>query len=219
MLRRSPRALGLWAGAAALAIATGAVVAGELATLQRRTATLGPEEPVVIARVALPLGTTVTPSDVTTRRVHATQLPAEVLHDVDAVVGRVVQVPVVRGGYVHAGHLAPRSRDGLTGVLPPGTRAVRVAVEGGLRPAPGSAVDVYAALASGNDPLGTGRVTGSGAAVVAAGALVLERAADAVTLLVDEDHAAALADASARGALVLALVPPEETRVPGLTPR
>jgi hypothetical protein len=41
-----------------------------------------------------------------------------------------------------------------------------------------------------------------------------------VTLLVDADRAAALADASARGTLFLALVPPEDAVVPlGLTPR
>src|SRR5262249_54040061 len=33
MLKRSPRALGLWVGATALAVATGAIVAGDLATL------------------------------------------------------------------------------------------------------------------------------------------------------------------------------------------
>jgi len=43
---------------------------------------------------------------------------------------------------------------------------------------------------------------------------------DGVTLLVDEDQAAALADASARGSLFLALLPPEDARVPtGFTRR
>ncbi|MFA5883071.1 MAG: Flp pilus assembly protein CpaB [Acidimicrobiia bacterium] len=232
MLRRSPRTLGLWAGAVALAVATGAVVAGDLAALHRRAGTLGAEQPVVVARRSLPLGTTVTPADVTTRRVHASQQPRGVLHDPEDAVGRVVRVPVVHDAFVHTGNLAPRGRDGLAGVLPEGTRAVRISVENGLHPLPGSAVDVYASYASGSDALGTGRVPTGGASVVAAGAVVLatDRSpsgasdtlgrGDGVTLLVDEDQAAALADASARGSLFLALVPPEDARVPtGFTPR
>jgi len=43
MLKRSPRALGLWAGALALAVATGAIVAGDLATLHRRAHQFGSE--------------------------------------------------------------------------------------------------------------------------------------------------------------------------------
>lgn len=220
MLRRSPRALGLWAGAAALAVVTTSVVAGDLAALHRRAGTFGPEQSVVVAREALPLGTTITPADVTTRRVHASQQPPGVLHDVGAAIGRVVRVPLVRDGFVHRDHLAPHGRDGLAGVLPEGTRAVRVQVEHGLRPRAGSAVDVYVSYASGSDVLGTGRTVGDGATVAAAGAVVLDADADGVTLLVEEEQAAALADASARGTLFLALVPPEDARVPtGLTPR
>ena len=220
MLRRTPRALGLWAGAAALALVTGTVVAGDLAALHRRAGSLGPEEPVVVARVALPLGATVTPADVTTRRVHASQLPGGVLHDADEAVGRVVRVPVVRDGYLHDAHLAPRGRTGLGEVLPAGARAVRIAVDGGLRPPSGSAVDVYASYASGTDVLGTGRAVGDGAVIAAAGAMVLDTDDESVTLMVDEDQAGALADASARAALFLALVPPEDARVPtGLTRR
>lgn len=215
MLRRSPRTLGLWAGAVALALVTGALVAGDLATLHRRAGSLGPEEPVVVARTALPLGATVTAADVTTRRVHASQAPRGVLHTVDDAVGRVVQVPVVRDGYVHATHLAPLARDGLSGALPEGTRAVEVAVEGGLRPDPGSAVDVYASFATGVDALGTGRTIGDGAVLATTGAIAIRTSAETVTLLVDEDGAAALADASAHGTLFLALVPPEDARLPG----
>ena len=50
MLKRSPRALGLWAGAIALAVATGAVIAGDLATLHRRAHEFGSERRVVVAR-------------------------------------------------------------------------------------------------------------------------------------------------------------------------
>ncbi|MBM3659683.1 MAG: Flp pilus assembly protein CpaB [Actinobacteria bacterium] len=218
MLRRSPRTLGLWAGAIALALVTGSLVAGDLATLRRRAGSLGPEEPVVVARTWLPLGATITPGDVTTRRVHASQAPRGALHDVADALGRVVQVPVVRDGYVHAAHLAPTTRDGLAGALPAGTRAVEITVGGGLRPEPGSAVDVYASsasFASGVDALGTGRTVGDGAILAAAGAVVIRSLPESVTLLVAEADAGALADASARGTLFLALVPPEDARLPG----
>jgi Flp pilus assembly protein CpaB len=242
MLRRSPRAFGLWAGAAVLALVTGAVVARDLATLHRRARTFGPVRPVVVARNDLPMGATVTPADVTTRGVHASQHPRGVLHDREAAIGRVVQVPVVRDAFVSERNLAPRARDGLAGALPEGTRAVRIVVDDGLRPPPGSAVDVYAVFASGDDVLGSGRSASGPARLVAAGVMVL--ATDGgpsttfgagrvgtgsavagsslpaggrvgVTLLVDAEQAADLAAAAARGSLYLALVPPEDARPVG----
>lgn len=222
MLRRSPRVLALWAGALALAVVTGVVIAGDLATIRRRAATLGPLRSVVVATRDLHVGSTVTATDVSTRRVHASQLPYGAVTDRSAVLGRVVQVTVLRDAYIGYRNLAARRRAGLDGALPEGTRAMRVVTEDGLRPEVGSAVDVYAAVDQ--DRLGTGSAEPGGAVVVAAGVLVL--AIDApeasggvsgdlgVTLLVDDAQAADLAFASGRGTLVLALVPPEEARVP-----
>jgi Flp pilus assembly protein CpaB len=112
-------------------------------------------------------------------------------------------------------------------VLPEGTRAMRVVVEDGLRPPPGSSVDVYATFAG--DQLGTGATSRDSATVVAAGVPVLATdgggaAAGAtrtigVTLLVDETDAATIAYAVTHGKIVLALVPPEDARVPGFTRR
>jgi|SoiMethySBSTD1v2_1073268.scaffolds.fasta_scaffold27496_3 Flp pilus assembly protein CpaB len=227
MLKRSPRVLGLWAGAIALAVATGAIVAGDLATLHRRAQQFGPERRVVVARRNLTLGATVTPGDVTTRRVYSSQVPSDVLDDPALALGRTVRVPVVRDAYVADANLAPARRAGLDGVLPEGTRAVRVVVEDGLRPPPGSAVDVYVSFAS--DQLGTGATSRDPATVVASGVPVLATngggaAAGAtrtigVTLLVDEADAASIAFAITHGRIVLALVPPEDARVPGLTRR
>jgi len=171
MLKRSPRVLGLWAGAIALAVATGAIVAGDLATLHRRAQQFGPERRVVVARRNLTLGATVTPGDVTTRRVYSSQVPSDVLDDPALALGRTVRVPVVRDAYVADANLAPARRAGLDGVLPEGTRAVRVVVEDGLRPPPGSAVDVYVSFAS--DQLGTGATSRDPATVVASGVPVL----------------------------------------------
>ena len=223
MLKRSPRVLGLWVGAIALAVATGAIVAGDLATLHRRAQQFGPERRVVVARRNLTLGATVTPGDVTNRRRYSSQVPDDVLDDAALALGRTVRVPVVRDGYVAEANLAPAQRTGLDGVLPEGTRAMRVTVENGLRPPPGSAVDVYASFAS--DELGTGSTSRDPASLVASGVPVLGTdgggsAAGAtrtigVTLLVDEDDAAAIAFAVTHGRIVLALVPPEDARVPG----
>jgi len=227
MLKRSPRALGLWAGAIALAVATGAVIAGDLATLHRRAHEFGAERRVVVARHDLALGTTLTPGDVTTRRVYSSQVPPDVLDDPAHALGRTVRVPVLRNAYVANANLAPTRRAGLDGVLPEGTRAMRVVVEDGLRPPPGSAVDVYASFAG--DEFGTGAAARDPATVVASGVPVLATdgggtAAGAtrtigVTLLVDEDDAAAIAFAVTHGRIVLALVPPEDARVPGFRRR
>ena len=227
MLKRSPRVLGLWVGAIALAVATGAVVAGDLAALHRRAQQFGPERRVVVARRDLVLGATVTPGDVATRRVHSSQVPEDVLDNAALALGRTVRVPVVRDAYVADANLAPTRRAGLDGVLPEGTRAMRVVVEDGLRPPPGSAVDVYATFAS--DTLGTGATSRDPATVVAAGVPVLATDGGGatagatrtlgVTLLVDEGDAAAIAFAATHGRIVLALVPPEDAHVPGLTRR
>jgi Flp pilus assembly protein CpaB len=184
---------------------------------------------VVVARRTLALGTTVIPGDVITRRVHSSQVPRGVLDDPARALGRTVRVPVVRDAYVASANLAPSRRTGLDGVLPEGTRAMRVVIEDGLRPPPGSAVDVYAAYS--RDELGTGTSAGSRdpATVVASGVPVL--ATDGVgstagasrtigvTLLVDEEDASAIAYAVTHGRIVLALVPPEDARVPGVTRR
>ena len=120
---------------------------------------------------------------------------------------------------VGAGSLAPTRRTGLDGVVPDGMRAMRVVVTDALTPRPGAAVDVLATY----DPTGSG--SDGGTIVVAAGVTVLgtdrrggagagRTGAAGVTLLVDPDQAAALADAQANGVVTLALVPPEEAARP-----
>ena len=219
MSRRSPRALSLWGAAAVVALVTAAVVAGDLAALHRRAADLGPEVDAVVAAGDLPVGRVVTGRDLTTRSVHRSQLPIGVATDRGDVVGRVVAVTVLDGAYVVRRSLAPARRTGLDGVVPDGMRAMRVVVTDALTPRAGAAVDVLATY----DPSSSG--SDGGTIVVAAGVTVLgtDRRGDAgagrsgaagVTLLVDPDQAAALADAQANGVVTLALVPPEEARRP-----
>jgi Flp pilus assembly protein CpaB len=219
MPRRSPRALALWGAAAVVAVVTAAVVAGDLAALHRRAADLGPEVDVAVATRDLPVGRVLTSHDLTTRSVHRSQLPSGVVTDRSAVVGRVVAVPVLDGGYLARRSVAPRRRTGLDGVVPPGMRAMRVVVTDALTPRPGAAVDVLATY----DPASSG--DDGGTTVVAAGVTVLgtdrhggagagRTGAAGVTLLIDPDQAAALADAEANGVVTLALVPPEDARHP-----
>jgi Flp pilus assembly protein CpaB len=218
MPRRSPRALALWGAAAVVALVTAAVVAGDLAALHRRAADLGPEVDAVIATRDLPVGRVVTTRDVRSRSVHRSQLPGDVVTDARGVVGRVVAVPVLDGEYVVRRSLAPVRRTGLDGVVPEGMRAMRVVVTDALAPRPGAAVDVLATY----NPSTSG--TEGGTTVVAAGVTVLgtdrrgsgsgRSGAAGVTLLVDPDQAAALADAQANGVVTLALVPPEDAAHP-----
>lgn len=218
MLRRSPRALALRAAALVVAVVTAAVVASDLAALHRRARDLGPERDAIVAVHDLAVGDTVERSDLAVRHIHQSQLPDGVARDTAGALGRVVVVPVLRGGYVAARNLAPRRRAGLDGIVPEGMRAIRVTVSGALRPRAGAAVDVLASFDARSS--GTSGDTPA-TVVVAAGVLVLgtdTRASggtgrtDAlgVTLLVGRDEAERLADAQVNGVLTLALVPPEE---------
>ena len=122
----------------------------------------------MIATRSLALGDTVQATDVTLRRVHRSQAPPGVLHTVHDAVGRVVVVPVLRGGFVGSANLAPHTRTGLDAVVPRGMRALRVVVTDSLRPGRGAVVDVLATAdaAPASDSFATARV-------VAAAVLVL----------------------------------------------
>src|SRR6185295_19091293 len=78
----------------------------------------------------------------------AAAVPAGALARLDDAVDRVVAVPVLAGAAVVERALAPRRRDGLAGIVAPGRRAVRVTSADGLRPDPGSVVDIIATLDS-----------------------------------------------------------------------
>jgi Flp pilus assembly protein CpaB len=217
MLRRSPRALALWGAALVVAVITATVVAGDLASLHRRAADLGPERDAVVAVHDLAVGTVLTASDLSTRRVHRSQLPTAVVTDRGRLLGRVVAVPVLRGAFVAAGNVASRHRTGLDGVVPAGMRAMRVVVTDALAPRPGAAVDVLATY----DPAAAEASGRDTTEVIAAGVIVLgadhragsgsgRAGAQGVTLLVDPEQARELADAQANGVVTLALVPPED---------
>jgi Flp pilus assembly protein CpaB len=219
MFRRSPRAAALWAAATVVALVTAGVVASDLATIHRRAAALGPVVDAVVAGRELPLGTTIAARDVTERAVHRSQLPRGTIEGTARVVGRVVAVPLVRGGYVTEANLTPARRTGLDGSVPPGMRAMRVVVTNAVTVRPGAAVDVLATFATSSTP-GASQ-SASATVVVAAGVQVLgtDNTTEkngargdtlGVTLLVDADDARRLAFAEANGVVTIALVPPED---------
>jgi Flp pilus assembly protein CpaB len=125
---------------------------------------------------------------------------------------------VLRGAVVTARHLARARRDGRDGVVPAGRRAMRVAIEGGVRPRPGDPVDLYATF----DPQTVGAdveptLTVAHAVPVVAvdvdpAAAGSEGATVGVTVLVRPDEARRLAFATAAGTLALAVAPPEAAR-------
>jgi len=225
-MRRSPRVLIAWVAALAVALSTARVVGGDLATLHRRAASLGPRHSVVVATRDLALGHTLASGDVRTESLYASEVPRDAITDPRTAEGRVVVVPVLRDAIVFTHHLAAADRSGLDGVVPVGDRAVHVAPKDGFRPAPGTIVDALAAF----DPTAV-TVVGSrnAAVVVASGALVLttDRAptdaggasdTSGVTLLVTDAEARVIAFAAANADITLAVAPPESARVAGAEP-
>jgi pilus assembly protein CpaB len=223
-MHRTPRARATQIAAVLVALLTARLVAGDLSALHRGARVFGSTRAVVVARADLDLGTRVRGGDLRVMSLPAAAVPPGALARRDDAVGRVVAVPVLAGAAVAERALAPRRRDGLGGIVPPGRRAVRVTGADGLRPDPGSVVDIIATLdsrdvggtlepsvvvaraarvlavdpsPSSRDPVGSGSGSGSDGRV-------------GVVVLVTIEEASRLADAIARGALMLALDPPEE---------
>jgi Flp pilus assembly protein CpaB len=212
-MHRSPRVLLAWTIVVVVAIVTARVVANDLGTLHRRARTLGPDVRVLLAARALPLGATLTASDLhVVVRPEAT-VPPDAMRDSHDTVGRVVAIDLARDDVVRAAHLAPRERTGLDGILPMGRRAVHIPVRDGFRPAVGAVVDVLAAF----DPAlsvasrNTATTVARGARVLAVGDAdqSATEGASGVTLLVTEGEAGAVVYAAGNGSVSIALAPPE----------
>jgi pilus assembly protein CpaB len=209
-----------------VALLTFRLVAGDLSALHRGARRFGDARTVVVAATDLELGSRVRGSDVKTIELPAAAVPPGTLAKRNDAIGRIVAVPVLAGAAVADRALAPEPRDGdvggngLDAIVAPGHRAVRVTTTDGLRPDPGGVVDILATLDA-RDVGGSVEPT----VVVARAARVLAvdpapsssdagtSGADArvgVVVLVTELEASHIADATARGALMLALDPPED---------
>lgn len=229
-MRRSPRSVLTAAVAVVVAVLTAWTVGSDVAALHRRARDLGAPRPVVVADRDVPLGAMLRARDLRTVTRHASTVPAGTLDDPSDAIGRVVAVPLLAGAFVTDRHLAAADRSGVDGLVAPGTRAVNVRTDDGLRPRPGSVVDVLATVDPGLTG-GTG-IGADGAVTVASAALVLAvddggdpaddpyaaGGAGGVTLLVTEREARTLAFAAANGVLMLALAPPEDACCPPPAP-
>jgi Flp pilus assembly protein CpaB len=210
-MRRSPRSIAALVAAVVVAIATTSIVFGDLATLHRRANSLGPLREVLIAARDVPLGTTLGANDLRVASRYASTIPPHAIVRQDDAVRRVVAVPLLAGAVVLDANLTAANRRGLEGLVPPGSRAVRIRTDDGMRPPAGAVVDVLAAL----DPAESGA---DRADVVARAARVLavDESDDAradgvgVTVLVTDAEVGGLAFAAANGVLTLALDPPED---------
>ncbi len=226
MLRQSPRAALLWGAALLTAVVTAVVVGGDLSSLHRRAHVVDRAVPVVVAARDLALGSIVTAEDVRLVRQPRSTRPDSALAHLSDARGRIVRTPVLIGTPVLARHLAAADRRGLDAAIPVGMRAMRVVVQDGLRPPPGSTVDVLVTFDPTKVPADTDPtlVVARSALVVTVevdgdGNLTGERATRrvAATLLVTSDEAPRLAFAATSGVLTLALTPPEEACCPPTT--
>jgi Flp pilus assembly protein CpaB len=211
-MRRSPRALVAICAAIAVACTTVAIVCADLSTLHRRAASLGRPRSVLVAVHDLPLGATLGATDVRSVTRYALSVPADAVGDRHDATGRIVAVPVVAGAVLQRAQLAPADRDGLTGLVPVGSRAVRVRPDDGMAPPIGAVVDVFAAVDASVDATAEATTVAHAARVLA---VDTDRATDdssgvGVTLLVTANEARGLAFAAANGVLTLALAPPED---------
>jgi pilus assembly protein CpaB len=224
-LHGAPRARATQIAAVLVALLTFRLVAGDLSALHRGARRFGGTRAVVVAVDDLALGSRVRSRDVKVVDLPASAIPPGTIVRRDDAIGRVVAVPVLAGAAVADRALAPARRDrlggvdGLDGLVAPGRRAVRVTTSDGLRPDPGSVVDVLATLDARDSG---GRVEPTVVVARAARVLAVDPAPasgrDAgtsdtrvgVVVLVTAAEASHIADATARGALMLALDPPDD---------
>jgi pilus assembly protein CpaB len=216
-VRRSPRVFLAWFAAIVVMLTTARVVGGDLATLHRRAASLGPQVSVIVATHDLALGQMIAAGDVRREQRYRSQMPREALRKSSSAVGRVVIVPVLRDAMLLAGHVAPADRTGLDAVIGRGQRAVHVTPKDGFRPDRGSVVDVLAAfdpsVVAVDGPADAAVVVASAARVLAVDDTSASGDTDVtyagVTLLVTEPEARTIAFAAATADLTLAVTPPE----------
>lgn len=198
LLRRRPQLW--WLLVISIALTAGWLAAAVAAGAERTRAGWGATEAVVVVEHARQAGDELRPGDVTIAERPRAMVPSGALDALPS--GAVLRADVVAGEVLVADRLAPAGLTGVAAMLPPGTRAVAIPAEAGLRPplAPGDRVDVLVALpaeAAGEGPPGF---------AVATGALVVAVDDAGATVAVPRDAAPRVAVALGQGAVTLALV-------------
>jgi Flp pilus assembly protein CpaB len=189
LLARHPWAY--WLVVLAVAVGAGSLVS---AVVERSTASvraLGVMVRVPVAARAVDMGTILGDDDVAWRRLPTGALPDGPVSQ--SPVGGTALVPLVPGEPLLASKLAPDGVSGPAALVPPGARAVGVPVTDATPPVQrGDRVDLLAP------------------SVLAADAVVLDVADSVVTVAVVAADAPKVAEALARGVVVLALASPWE---------
>jgi Flp pilus assembly protein CpaB len=228
-IRRLP--IVYWIGAIALVLCTGMAVARVAGNAQVAATQFGALRPVPVAAHDMPIGAPLHASDVTMRRLPRAVIPrGDVPPSIDAVVGRVLLVPLSEGEVVTAAKVAPTGLTGISALLvadagganagTAGLRALAIPTVPATPPLQrGDHVDLLASFDV-NDSSGPADLTpsadltpfaGRPAAptfAVASHATVLDVAHQAITVAVTADEAPRLAYALTHGAITLALTAP-----------
>lgn len=226
-IRRLP--IVYWIGAAALVLCTGMAVARVAGNAQAAVTRFGALRPVPVAAHAIADGTTLQSSDVTMRRLPRAVIPhGDVASTADAVIGRVLLVPLSEGEVVTAAKVAPTGLTGISALLAAdsggansgaaGLRALAIPTTPATPPLQrGDHVDLLASFDVSVSP-GPADLTPSAARppddaaastfAVARHATVLDVAHQAITVAVTADEAPRLAYALTHGAITLALTAP-----------
>jgi Flp pilus assembly protein CpaB len=192
-LRRHP--LAYWGLVAALALTTGAVVAGTTDDARRTANAWGDRERVAVARHAIEPGDLIHGDDIDWRDLPRVALPH---HPATEVVGRVATAPFFAGEMLVAERLAPDGSCAVAAQVPSGRRAMAVPSTRGAPPLEvGDVVDLVAVV----DPA----ASGIGPARVASAASVVAIGDEAVTVAVEVDEVGDTAFAISTGAVIIAL--------------
>lgn len=195
-LRHHP--LAYWTAVGALALTTGAVVAGTTQDARQAAAAWGDRERVAVARHAIDAGESVDAGDVTWRDLPLIAVPG---HPATEVAGRVANAPIFAGEILVAGRLAPDGSSPVAAQVPPGRRALAIPTTAGAPPLEvGDVVDLVAVV----DPT----TAGAGPARVAEAASVVAIGDEAVTVTVALDEVRDTAFAVSTGTVVIALTGP-----------
>lgn len=231
MQSASPRVWGLRILAAVLVAATARLVIVDLAALDAQARNLGPLVPVVIARHPLVLGARIRADDIAVEQRHRSQVPDHALRTVGQAVGRTVRVAMVAQTPVQSDNVSAQRAPG--GSIASGFRAIRIADHSGIRPDPGTVIDIIASFqTSSSGPADTSTDAGGSHAntpssVVARGAIVIPDtstqnshqisgtfsagdSASAIIVLVRDREVEPVAFAAAFGVITIVLAPSEE---------
>lgn len=211
MFRRSPRAAMLWLAALVVAALTASTVIASVSSLRHQDQAFGAIHSVLVARRDLPVGTRVTKTDLSARKIRGESPQPDTVTRAQGAVGLIVRAPMLAGDLVTARHLAARHRGEMSNVVPNGSRAVRLVVEHAVRPAVGDVVDVLATfdpatLADGGEPT---VAIAPGVTVVAVDANAASDDSVGITVLVTPVQASRLAFSASTGTISIALAPPE----------